>query len=100
MHSLVAFGFLCDEFNLRLGGVCGCKNGGAHDQKFSTAQRFAAAFFVASAGVCALFFMFFFRETSGFKGKESSINFVDSIPLEALREVGTYRAAKSWQEKK
>jgi hypothetical protein len=38
MHSLVAFGFLCDEFNLRLGGVCGCKNGGAHDQIFSTAQ--------------------------------------------------------------
>jgi hypothetical protein len=38
MHSLVALGFLCDEFNLRLCGVCGCKNGGAHDQNFSTAQ--------------------------------------------------------------
>jgi hypothetical protein len=60
MHSLVALGFLCDEFNLRLGGVCGCKNGGAHDQNFSTAQRLATAFVAALAGVCALFFMFLF----------------------------------------
>jgi hypothetical protein len=60
MHSLVALGFVCDEFNLRLCGVCGCKNGGAHDQKFSAAQKLATAFVAALDGVCALFFMFLF----------------------------------------
>jgi hypothetical protein len=38
MDSLVALCFISDEFNLCLCGICGCENGCAHGQIFSTAQ--------------------------------------------------------------
>jgi hypothetical protein len=44
--------------------------------------------------------MFLFSARLQVSKEENLQKFVDSIPLEALREGGSYRAVKSWQEKK
>jgi hypothetical protein len=101
MHGLVPLGFLGDDFYFCLGGICGGKNGGAHDQKVSSAAHIASATRAVLAEMCELDCMVWLPLLLPcFRGQKNHADVVFKLPRGLTGRVKLQAEQKLAREKK